>query len=47
MGHRLDVLFRNMILGSRFFVNPSDSLAVIVSHSQKSVPQCIYYKEAL
>jgi len=32
---------RNMILGTRFFVNPSDSLAVIVDNAEKCIP---YFK---
>eukprot|EP00891_Asterochloris_glomerata_P006902 jgi/Astpho2/6902/Aster-07898 len=29
---------RNMILGSRFFVTPSDSVAVIAAHAQECIP---------
>jgi phosphoglucomutase len=32
---------RNMILGSRFFVNPSDSLAIIVDNAETCIP---YFK---
>jgi len=32
---------RNMILGTRFFVNPSDSLAVIVDNAEECIP---YFK---
>lgn len=29
---------RNMILGSRFFCTPSDSLAIIVHYASKAIP---------
>jgi phosphoglucomutase len=32
---------RNMILGSRFFCTPSDSLAIIVHDARKAIP---YFK---
>merc|ERR1712139_162031 len=30
---------RNMIMGSQFFVSPSDSLAIIVANAQECIPQ--------
>lgn len=35
---------RNMILGKQFFVNPSDSLAIIAANAQKAIP---YFKDGL
>ncbi|KAK9813312.1 hypothetical protein WJX72_012352 [[Myrmecia] bisecta] len=35
---------RNMILGRRFFVTPSDSVAVIAAHAQEAIP---YFKSGL
>lgn len=35
---------RNMILGSRFFVNPSDSVAVIAANAEAAIP---YFREGL
>ncbi len=35
---------RNMILGKQFFVNPSDSLAIIAANAQACIP---YFKGGL
>ena len=35
---------RNMILGSKFFVTPSDSVAIIAAHAQEAIP---YFKSGL
>ena len=35
---------RNMILGSHFFVNPSDSVAMIAANAQQCIP---YFKSGL
>eukprot|EP00457_Paulinella_chromatophora_P004207 gb/GEZN01004217.1/.p1 GENE.gb/GEZN01004217.1/~~gb/GEZN01004217.1/.p1 ORF type:complete len:580 (-),score=81.46 gb/GEZN01004217.1/:217-1956(-) len=35
---------RNMVLGDRFFVTPSDSLAVIAAYAQEAIP---YFKKGL
>mmetsp|Transcript_17959 Transcript_17959/g.38579 ORF Transcript_17959/g.38579 Transcript_17959/m.38579 type:complete len:409 (+) Transcript_17959:1066-2292(+) len=35
---------RNMILGHKFFINPSDSVAMIAAYAQESIP---YYKGGL
>ena len=29
---------RNMILGKRFFINPSDSVAIIAANAQQCIP---------
>ena len=35
---------RNMILGKRFFINPSDSVALIAANAQQCIP---YFKSGL
>ena len=35
---------RNMILGNRFFINPSDSVALIAANAQQCIP---YFKSGL
>lgn len=35
---------RNMILGHKFFVNPSDSVAIIAAKAQSCIP---YFKSGL
>ncbi len=35
---------RNMILGNHFFVNPSDSIAIIAANAKEAIP---YYKDGL
>ena len=35
---------RNMILGPRFFVTPSDSVAIIAAHAKAAIP---YFKHGL
>ena len=35
---------RNMILGRRFFVTPSDSVAIIAAHAQGAIP---YFRSGL
>ena len=35
---------RNMILGTKFFVNPSDSVAMIAANAQQCIP---YFKSGL
>jgi phosphoglucomutase len=35
---------RNMVLGSHFFVTPSDSVAVIAANAQAAIP---YFKDGL
>jgi phosphoglucomutase len=35
---------RNMVLGSSFFVTPSDSVAIIAANAQEAIP---YFKDGL
>ena len=35
---------RNMILGTKFFINPSDSVAIIAANAQQCIP---YFKSGL
>ena len=35
---------RNMILGNKFFINPSDSVAMIAANAQEAIP---YFKSGL
>lgn len=35
---------RNMILGRKFFVTPSDSVAIIAAHATEAIP---YFKDGL
>ena len=35
---------RNMVLGSSFFVTPSDSVAIIAANAQQAIP---YFKDGL
>jgi phosphoglucomutase len=35
---------RNMVLGSSFFVTPSDSVAIIAANAQDAIP---YFKDGL
>lgn len=35
---------RNMILGKKFFINPSDSVAIIAANAQQCIP---YFKSGL
>jgi phosphoglucomutase len=35
---------RNMVLGNKFFVSPSDSVAIIAAYAQEAIP---YFKDGL